>query len=358
MAENNPMHFGFGGVRALAMVETYGDAVELTKYAESLGYDSAWFSDSPSYRDPYSMMSVSSLNTNRISVGIAVANPYTRHPIVTARAIATVDEVSKGRAKLCMATGDMVEILKPMGYELKTPYALVAESITLIKKYLSNEEVTFEGKFLNVSALRLGFKTRRNIPIYVAGGAPKIMESAGKVADGVLINFFNKRLIEKCKEHVRKGSESVQRMLQKDFVLNCFGPMILVENEVERRKVLTDLKAFIALNMLLTPEKWLLEAGVKADVIETVKKNYVAGAHRDLELEKVIIKRIEHVLTDEIMDLFCIIGDKRYMSGRLEELSGSGIQNVVIWMRGTNSTQKKEVLKRIADNLIPSFESV
>ncbi|MDG6907942.1 MAG: hypothetical protein JRN20_19410, partial [Nitrososphaerota archaeon] len=118
------------------------------------------------------------------------------------------------------------------------------------------------------------------------------------------------------------------------------------------------LKAFIALNMLLTPEKWLLEAGVKADVIETVKKNYVAGAHRDLELEKVIIKRIEHVLTDEIMDLFCIIGDKRYMSGRLEELSGSGIQNVVIWMRGTNSTQKKEVLKRIADNLIPSFESV
>lgn len=337
------------------MVETFGDAVELTKYAESLGYDSAWFSDSPSYRDPYSMMSVSSLNTSRISLGIAVANPYTRHPIVTARAIATVDEISKGRAKLCMATGDMVEILKPMGYELKTPYALVAESIMLIKRYLSNEVVNFEGKFLNVESLRFGVKTRKDIPIYVAGGAPKIMESAGKVADGVLINFFNKKLIEKCKEHVRKGAESIQREFKKDFVLNSFGPMILVQDEAERQEVITDLKAFISLNMLLTPEKWLLDAGVKPEVIETVKKNYVVGAHRDLELEKVIIKRIEHVLTNDIMDLFCIVGDKRYIAGRLEELSSAGIQNVVIWMRGKDSVQKKEVLKRIADNFIPSF---
>ena len=81
--------------------------------------------------------------------------------------------------------------------ELKTPYALVAESITLIKKYLSNEIVNFEGKFLSVASLKLGLKTRKDIPIYVAGGAPKIMESAGKVADGALINFFNKKLIEK-----------------------------------------------------------------------------------------------------------------------------------------------------------------
>ena len=57
------------------------------------------------------------------------------------------------------------------------------------------------------------------------------------------------------------------------------------------------------------------------------------------------------------MDLFCIIGDKRYMAGRLEELSGSGIQNVVIWMRGKDSVQKKDVLKRIADSFIPGFET-
>lgn len=266
------MRFGFGGVRALAMVDNFDDAVELTKYSESLGFDSAWFSDSPSYRDPYSMMCVGSLSTSKISVGIAVANPYTRHPIVTARAIATVDEVSKGRAKLCMATGDMVEILKPMGYELKTPYALVAESITLIKKYLTNEEISFEGKFLKVSSLRLRLHTRRNIPIYVAGGAPKIMESAGRVADGVLINFFERKLVEKCKDHVRRGADSANRKLDKDFALNCFGPLILVENEQERNEVLRDLKAFIALNLLLTPEKWLLEAGVKHEVIETIKK--------------------------------------------------------------------------------------
>ena len=351
------MRFGFGGVRALAMVGAYGDAIDLTRYAESLGYDSAWFSDSPSYRDPYSMMSVSALNTSKISVGIAVANPYTRHPIVTARAIGTVDEISKGRARLCMATGDIVEILKPMGYELKTPYALVAESISLIKRYLSNEEVSFKGKFLNVSSLQLGFKTRKNIPIYVAGGGPKIMESAGKVADGVLINFFNKKLIEKCIEHVTKGAKLVRGHLPKDFVLSCFGPMILVQNENERSEVLNDLKAFIALNMLLTPEKWLLEAGVKSEVIETVKRNYVPGAHRNLELEKAIIRRIENVLTDEIMDLFCIIGDTTYMATRLEELSKAGIQNVVIWMRGKESLQKKEVLKRIADNIIPSFRT-
>jgi 5,10-methylenetetrahydromethanopterin reductase len=351
------MRFGFGGVRALAMVEAYEDAIDLAKYAESLGYDSAWFSDSPSYRDPYTMMALSSLQTKTISVGIAVANPYTRHPIVTARAIATVDEISKGRARLCIATGDVVEILRPLGYELKTPYAVVGESVQLIRKYLSNEEVTFDGRFFKLSSLRLAFKVQRRIPIYVAGGGPKIMETAGAVADGALINFFDKKLIEKSIDHIRKGAQSAQRILGKDFVLNCFGPMILVKNESERKAVLTDLKAFVALNMLLTPEKWLLQAGIKPDVITTIKKSYVAGAHRNVELERTIIRRIEHILTEDVMDLFCLIGDNRYMVEKLDQLSKKEIQNVVIWMKGMEGDEKKSVLKKISESIIPSFAS-
>lgn len=338
----------------MAMIEKYEEAPELARYAESLGYSGAWFSDSPSFRDPYAMMAVSALSTKKISLAVGVANPYTRHPIVTARAIATVDEVSRGRAILCMATGDIVEILRPMGYRIKSTYAVVGEAVELVRAYLSNKEVNFHGRFFDVSGMRLGLETRHDIPIFVAGGGPKIMEVAGRVADGVLINFFNEKLIEKCKEQVRKGAESSHRDFGK-VKLNCFGPMILVEDERERQEVLTDLKAFIALNMLLTPEEWLEAAGIKRETIDAIKENYVSGAHRDLGLEREIIKKIGGFISEDVMDLFCLVGDKGYVIRRLEEMSRAGIENVVIWMKGKELSEKKQVLGRIGERILPSF---
>lgn len=338
----------------MAMISNYEEAPELARYAESLGFSGAWFSDSPSFRDPYAMMAVSALATKKISLAVGVANPYTRHPIVTARAIATIDEVSRGRAILCMATGDIVEILRPMGYSIKTPYAVVGEAVELIKAYLSNQEVNFHGQFFKVARMRLGFKPIRDVPIFIAGGGPRVMEVAGRVGDGVLINFFNDKLIEKCTERIKKGALSVHRDYSK-LKLNCFGPMILVQNDVERREVLTDLKAFIALNMLLTPEEWLEAAGVKRSVIDAIKKNYVVGAHRDLDLEQQIIKKIGGFISEDVMDLFCLVGDKRYMIERLGAMSRAGIGNIVIWMKGKEISEKKQVLKRIGESIIPSF---
>ena len=347
------MFFSFGGVRATAMVNRYEEAVELAKYAESLNYDGVWFSDSISFRDSYTVMALCAEATKKILIGVGVANPFTRHPLVTARAIATVDEVSRGRAALCMATGDLVEIIRPMGYDVRKPYVMVREAIELVRKYLAGEEVHFSGEFFNVSGLKLGFQSNPRIPIYVAGGGPRIMEVAGAVADGAFINYFDSKLIEQSVEHVKKGASSAQA--KEDFRLLCFGPLIVTHDNSERESVLKDLKGFIALNILLTPEKWVLAAGVKQETLDTIRREYIVGAHRDLELERKIIEKISSVITDDIMDLYCIVGKSEYVVERLKLLERSGIGGVVIWMQGKADVEKRRVLKNISEEIMPSF---
>ena len=86
--------------------------IEYAKWCESLGYDQFWYANEWFYRDMYVGLTLVAQHTSRMRLGTFVADPYTRHPVMTAIAIASVDDVSGGRAMLLLgASGAGVEPL-------------------------------------------------------------------------------------------------------------------------------------------------------------------------------------------------------------------------------------------------------
>ncbi len=92
-----------GSVRAGVLLNAEHEHQRLIAYArraEELGFQTLWYADERFYREPYVGLAACALATSRIRLGPAVTDPYTRHPALTAAAIASLDELSGGRAVL------------------------------------------------------------------------------------------------------------------------------------------------------------------------------------------------------------------------------------------------------------------
>ena len=97
------MEFGLG----LFPTEPPRSIVETTKLAEDLGYAHVWMGDSQLiWREVYVNLGAAGLATSRITLGQGVTNPITRHPTVTASALATLSELTDGRVALGIGAGD------------------------------------------------------------------------------------------------------------------------------------------------------------------------------------------------------------------------------------------------------------
>lgn len=159
--------------------------VEVVQLAEAHGFDACWVPDERFFREVYSLCTAAALATSRIRIGPGVADPYTRHPALTAMAIATLDELSDGRAFLGLGAG--ISGFAELGLQHVKPAVAVRETIELIRSLLTGAPISYHGAIFSFEG-RLNFQPpRADIPIYVAAEGPRMLATAGALADGVII---------------------------------------------------------------------------------------------------------------------------------------------------------------------------
>ena len=133
------MDFSVAWGRALASYEIADHAAA----AEQAGFDMLGIIDTQNLaRDPYPAMTIAALNTNRVRIGPSVTNTFTRHPAVTANAMATIDEISGGRAWVGLGSG--FSAARTMDINVR-PMALLENVINFIHTYTSGHEAEFNG---------------------------------------------------------------------------------------------------------------------------------------------------------------------------------------------------------------------
>jgi 5,10-methylenetetrahydromethanopterin reductase len=165
---------------------TIAELADLAVLAEELGYRDFWYTDVRFARDCYLGLAAAAARTRRIRLGTGVTDPYSRHPALTAAAIATLDEMSGGRAVLGLGTGGTG--FRELGIEQALPVAALRETVSLVRGLLSGEKVTQQGKVVSLGGAALGFAPPRpGLPIYFATHGSQITRLAAQVADGVLI---------------------------------------------------------------------------------------------------------------------------------------------------------------------------
>ena len=199
-----------------------GRLAEIAQLAERTGFDYLWLADERFFREVYASLTLCALRTERIRLGPCVTDPYSRHAALTAMAIATLDEVSGGRAILGLGAG--VSGFRELGIDAARSAVAIREAVTLIRGLLAGQTVSLKGEQVSLDDGRLDVRApRADVPIYVASQRDAGCRVAGRVADGAimqgcvaepLVRFFKDRVAEGARRAGRDvaGVELVARI--------------------------------------------------------------------------------------------------------------------------------------------------
>ena len=160
------------------------EAIETVKAAEQLGYAYCLITDEGFMHDPYVLLGAVAKQTQTIRLGPAT-NGFTRHPAATAVALASLQELSDGRAFVTLVAGGSMT-LGPMGISRSAPLTVVRETIEILRRLWTGEEVTWKGQRYCLDRARLAMGAQQ-IPIWLAARGPKMLELAGEKADGIVL---------------------------------------------------------------------------------------------------------------------------------------------------------------------------
>lgn len=164
------------------------DVVELAVLAEQLGYDRCWlFDEGVMTRDVFVTLTAIAAATSRIRIGPGITNPYVRHPGATANAVASLDEMSAGRAFIGIGAGGGLA-LGPLAVERVQPLQVVSDAVTAMRRLFAGDSVTMTSATFALNNARLGY-CRPDIEVIVAGRGPRITELGGRIGDGFYLSY-------------------------------------------------------------------------------------------------------------------------------------------------------------------------
>jgi 5,10-methylenetetrahydromethanopterin reductase len=168
------------------------DGLDFVRYAEQRGFEAVWQAESRLVRDAIVPMAAYAAVTNKIKVGSGVINNWTRNIGLLAATFLTLDDLAPDRI-ICGIGAWWDPLARNVGIDRKKPLVAMRETITVLRRLLDMERVTFHGEFVNVDEIELdvvhGRREPRNVPIYIGATGDQMMEMTGEAADGVVLNY-------------------------------------------------------------------------------------------------------------------------------------------------------------------------
>jgi 5,10-methylenetetrahydromethanopterin reductase len=225
--------------------------------------------------------------TRHARVATAVINPFTRGAVLLAVTAATLDELCAGRFVLGLGAGSPTVLMR-QGLAFDRPLTRLRETVTVVRRLLSGEEVSFAGETIQVSRARLDFTpVRSDIPIYLGVTGPSALALAGEIADGVILNGFvshdyTRRAVETVRASVRAAGRDPGR-------IEIAGSMV-VSVAATTRAALDAARPLVALYLAEFPNV-ARESGISPDLIQriaTVRREQGLAAAAELVADAVV----------------------------------------------------------------------
>ena len=328
----------------IPVVHHYAELPDLVRQIETWGFEAIGVPDAHwLWPDCYVTLTQSALNSRRLRLGTFVTNPVTRHPAVTAGAIASINELSEGRAFLGIGTGDSAV------YNVGRKAATVAqfrEALLAIKGFYTGE-TRYEGKPVRQVWVK------RPVPLYVCAEGPKTLRLAGELADGVIVGSgLTPEVVHDAYGRIREGAEAVGRRFE-DLDIWFFAKTNVADDAgaaVDEIRMALAASANHAFRRTL--EGKLIPPELH-DSIEKLKAAYRPHEHELLGAEKLHARLVDELgLKSYLAERFAIVGTAKDCLRQIERAAAAGVRKIFLGPITGNPTR---VLQTFAQAILPQF---
>ncbi|GHO51123.1 TIGR03842 family LLM class F420-dependent oxidoreductase [Ktedonospora formicarum] len=309
--------------------------VALTRKAEEQGFSYAWLFDSHLlWMEPFSLLTLMATNTSRIRLGTCVTNPCTREASVIASAFATLQEISGGRMLMGIGRGDSaVRVLGKKPASLATMEQATHE----IRSLVSGEMIhgTLQIKWAH-----------GNMPIFVAAYGPQALRLAGRIGDGVILQFADPHLIQWSLQFVRQGCEEAGRDWSRFQVMCAAASYVSDDLECARAQVRW-FPALVSNHVLDLISRYSIE-NLPPELTSYVRNRPTYDYQQHCQVGALHVDFVP----DEVIDRFCVIGTAQQCQQRIEELANLGVTQFNIYLM---TKDKERTLDAYGKEIIPAF---
>jgi 5,10-methylenetetrahydromethanopterin reductase len=326
-----------------------GRFIELSMLIEDCEYDILWYADERYFREVYSGLTLAALHTSRIKLGPCVTDPYTRHPALTAMAIATLDELAEGRAMLGIGAG--VSGFGPLGLKREKPVVAMREAVELVMRLLTGEEVDYHGQMIHFDHGKLDFKPiRSRVPVYLASNGERGLTLAGQIADGAIMqSAVADRTIEWMKQNIARGAKQAGRDPGAVDVVARVNVCIADDPQKAKDAMRSGLARSLVATQPDFPTFQVAGLDVTPEIREKVKSiGYTHDANR--------LAPVAAMVPDEYVDALTLAGSAEQVAAGVTRMVKRGVTHLLVYPLSIDGQVEKTV-ESFARRVMPIVQS-
>ena len=306
------------------------DGLDIVKYAEEKGFHSVWQAESRLVRDAIVPMAAYAAVTEKIKVGSAVINNWTRNIGLLASTFLTMDDLAPDRI-ICGIGAWWDPLAKNVGINRTKPLKAMEETITILRRLLNMENVTFDGEFVQVKGIELdvvhGRREPRNVPIYIGATGSKMIEMTGRIADGIVLNYcvpveYNDNALEQLDKGLKQAGRKMEEFDR---------PQLVVCSVDEDHDKAIDTTRELLTQYLAQQPHIAMASGVSMDVVESIQA--ILGwpaTHEQIQTAK-------HLVPEDLIHRITASGTPDEARAKVQEYIDHGCTCPILYAVGGNT---------------------
>jgi 5,10-methylenetetrahydromethanopterin reductase len=303
------------------------DGLDCVRYAEKQGFEAVWQAESRLVRDAIVPMAAYAAVTECIKIGSAVINNWTRNIGLLSSTFLTLDDLAPNRI-ICGIGAWWDPLAKQVGIERKKPLLAMRETITVMKRLLNMERVTFQGEFIHVDNIELdvvhGRREPRNVPIMLGATGDQMLELAGEIADGAILNYcvpveYNDRAMDLLAHGAKRAGRSLEQIDR---------PQLIVCSVDEDHDKAIDASKMLLCQYLAQQSHIARASNVSQDTIADIQSILGWPATKEQ------INKAKFLVSDDLVHRITASGTPEEAKARVQEYINHGATCAVLYPAG------------------------
>ncbi len=303
------------------------EGMELAVLAEQAGFEAVWQAESRLVREATVPMAAYAAVTDRIGVASGVVNTWTRNVGLLAATFSTLDDLAPGRITLGLGAW-WDPLAAKVGIHRRRTLTCMRETVEAVRRLLAMERVTYHGEFVHLDDVEIdivhGDRSPKRVPIYIGATAMRMMELAGEIGDGVVLNYLvGPAYNAEAMEHLSIGAARAGRMVD-----DVDRPQLVVCSlDPDRRLALDRARELVA--QYLGQQPHIMKAsGVDASLLDEIGRVLTWPATPEQ------IEKETALVPDEVVQLITASGTADECRAKVQEYVDAGCTCPVLYPLG------------------------